>query len=158
MDDVPHLRGLALRILSTAHLLFILNNWPGLTDTGLVLDLLCERDITAALQYLLSLPYSHGHRDDLKHYLKQRLRRTSINRMKEMTVLFPRLSALVEDEHGVLVPRIGPLTDFETGLWDSHDFFFNLLHAKLMEGTIPVASLYFCMSLTLLSNADLRFL
>lgn len=158
MDDVPQLRGLALRLLSTAHLLFILTNWPGLGDTGLVIELLCERDITAALQYFLSLPYSHGHRDQLKHYLKQRLRRTPVHRMNEMTALFPRLSALVEDQNGVLVPRMGPLTDLETGLWDSHDFFFNLLHAQQMEGMIPLARLHFCMSLTFFSNAHLRFL
>lgn len=158
MVDVPQLRGLALQLLSTAHLLFILTHWPGLTDTGLVIDLLCERDISAALQYFLGLPYSHGHREDLKHYLKKHLRRTPVHRLKELTTLFPRLSALVTDENGVLVPRIGPLTDHETGLWDSHDFFFNLLHAKEMEGTIHYARLHFCMSLTVFSNALLRFL
>ena len=158
MDVVPQLRGLALQLLSTAHLLFILTNWPGLGDTHLVLDLLCERDLNAAIRYLLRLPYSHGHRDHLKHSLKQHLRRTSLRRMTDLRALFPQLSALVTDENGVLVPRMGPLTDFETGLWDSHDFFFNLLHARQMEGTIPVASLYFCMTLILFSNATLRFL
>ena len=158
MVDVPHLRGLALPLLSTTHLLFILTEWPGLSDTGLVIALLCERDLSAALRYFIGLPYSHGHRDNLKYYLTKRLRRTPVPRLEELSTLFPRLSALAPDENGVLVPRFGPLTDQETGLWDSHTFFFQLLHAKKMEGTIPYPRLHFCMSLTLFSNADLRFL
>lgn len=158
MDNVPSLRGLAAPLLSVAHLLFILYHWPGLGDIGLVIDLLCQRDIAAALRYFISLPYSHGHRAAMKYYLKRRLRNTPIQRWNELAALFPVLSALVPDETGFMVPRMGPLTDHEMGMWDANDFFLNLRHAKQMEGTIPFASFHCCMSFTFFSNAQLRFL
>ena len=137
MDEVPELSGLILPILSIAHLLFLLHNWPGLRDTGLILDLLCRRDIREALRYLLSISYSHSHRQQLKSLLRQRLRWTPVHELKELSTLFPQLTALVERDDGVLVPQVGPLSDLESGLWDSCDFYFGLLHARQMEGTVP---------------------
>lgn len=123
MDRVPPLNSFNLPILSTAHLIFILTNWPGVRDTELIMDLLCTRDLRAALRYLLSLPFSHTPRPVLKSLLRQRFRWVHVHELKELATLFPQLSALVETDDGVLVPMIGPLTDLESGLWDSSDFF-----------------------------------
>lgn len=158
MDTVPALRGLVLPLLSTAHLLFLLRHWPGLGDTPLVIDLLCSRDLHAAITYLLSLPYSHGHRQEMKKHLRKHLLRISIKDFPVFASLFPPLTALVTDEDGVLRARVGPLDDIETGLWDSNDFFFGVMHARNMEGTIPFACYHFCMSFITFSNATLRFL
>lgn len=160
MDRVPPLNTFILPILSTAHLIFILNNWPGVRDTGLIMELLCTRDLRAALGYLLSLPYSHSHRPVLKSLLRHRLRWKHVHELKELTTLFPRLSAMVERDDGVLVPMIGPLSDLESGLWDTSDFYFGVLHARQMEGTIPesISRYHYCMSFRTFSNAGLRFL
>ena len=155
MDGVPELRGLVLPLLSTAHLLFILNNWPCIADIGVVLDMLCERDLTVAIRYLLSLPYSHGHREALKRRLQKQLTRTGLETMKELATLFPQMTALVQDARGNTVAKMGPLTDYETGLWDSHDFYFHLLHAKQTKGTLVFPR--YCMSLGLFLNARLSF-
>lgn len=58
------------------------------------------------------------------------------------------------------MPRIGPLTDLESGLWDSCDFYFGVLHARQMEGTVPesIARYHYCMSFHTFSNAGLRLL
>ena len=157
MDNVPTLRGLVLPLLSTAHLLFLLHHWPGLSNTPLLIDLLCSRDLNAAITYLLSLPYSHGHRPDMKQHLRKHLRRLPLTDFHVLASLFPPLSALAADENNVLWPRVGPLDDTETGLWDSTDFFFQLLHAKKMEGTIPLTIPCYCMSLRLFNNARLCF-
>lgn len=76
----------------------------------------------------------------------------------ELAGLFQPLTALVEDEDGVLMPRVGPMDDNESGLWDSSDFFFGVLHARQMEGTIPFAHYHFSMSFNTFSNARLHFL
>ena len=155
MDGVPELRGLVLPLLSTAHLLFILNHWPCIATTGVVLDLLCERDLLVAIRYLLSLPYSHGHRETLKSCLQKQLSRTGLETMQEIATLFPQMSALVQDAHGNSVAKMGPLTDYEAGLWDSHDFYFQLLHAKQTKGTFGFPR--YCMSIGLFLNARLSF-
>lgn len=155
MDSVPELRGLVLPLLSTAHLLFILNNWPGIANIGAVMDMLCERDLTTSIRYLLGLPYSHGHREGLKQSLQKRLQRTGLAQMKALARLFPLMSTLVPDADGNFVAKMGPLTDYDAGLWDSHDFYFQLLHAKQMEGTIVFPR--YCMSLRLFCNARLSF-
>ena len=158
MDNVPSLRGLTLSLLSTSHLLFLLHHWPCLNHTPLIIDLLCSRDLHAAIAYLLSLPYSHGHREELKHCLRKYLKRLPINALRALANLFPHLTATVTDENGVLFPRVGPLDDQESGLWDSNDFFFQLLHAKNIEGTFPLIIPRYCISLRLFCNASLRFL
>lgn len=157
MDNVPPLSYLPLPILSTEHLVFVLRHWPCLGNIGVVMDVLCERALEKAIQYLLSLPYTHTHREDLKHSIKQELRRTSLQKMKELASLFPRMSALAADDNGDLVAEMGPLTDYAAGLWDSHDFYFQLLHAKQMQGTIPFTFLRYCMSFRLFRNARLSF-
>ena len=160
MDRVPSLGTFILPILSTAHLIFILNNWPGLRDTRLILEQLCTRDLRAAFGYLLSLSFSHSHRPVLLTCLRPRLRWTTVEDLKELENLFPRLSALVERDDGVLVPKIGPLSDLETGLWDSCDWYFGLLHSRQMEGTIPVSISPYqrCVSLDKFINVRLHFL
>lgn len=158
MNAVSDLQGLVLPLLSTAHLLFLLETWPGLGYNGLIMEMLCSRDVAAAIRYLLTLPYSHGHRERMKYYLRKRLRLTPVHEMNELVLLFPRLTATVEGEDGVLVPFVGPVTDLEAGIWDSHDFFFGILHAKKMEGMIPFTCYNFCMSFTLFRNARLHFL
>lgn len=82
MDNVPQLRGIVLPILSTVHLLFLLNTWPGLGDTPLIMELLCSRDIRAAIEYLLSLSYSHRHRQAMKHHLRKRLRWVPVHELR----------------------------------------------------------------------------
>ena len=158
MDQVPALSGLVLPILSTAHLIFLLTNWPGLPDTNLILELLCTRDIQEALRYLLSISFSHGHRNRLKYALGQRLRWTPVKELKELSSMFPPLTALVERNDGVLVPMVGPLSDHEAGLWDSNDFFFGLIHRRQMEGTVSCSRYCICMSFDRFRNASIRFL
>ena len=158
MDQVPELSGLVLPILSTAHLLFLLTNWPGLRDTNLLLELLCKRDIREALGYLLSISFSHSHRNRLKYALTQRLRWTPVHELKELSRMFPQLTALVERNDGVLVPMVAPLSDDEAGLWDSNDFFFGLIHGCQMEGTVPCSRYRNCMSFRRFRNASIRFL
>ena len=157
MENVPPLSYLVLPTLSTDHLVYILLHWPCLGQIYVVMDVLCERDLARAIQYLLGLPYTHTHREELKRSLKKVLRRTSLSKMKDLASLFPRMSALVEDENGDLVAEMGPLTDYAAGLWDSHDFYFQQLHSKQMEGTIPFTFLRYCMSFRLFRNARLSF-
>ena len=139
MNRVPSLGDFIVPLLSTAQLLFLLHNWPGVRDTRLILDNLCTRDLSAAFGYLLSLPFSHAHRPVLLDCLRHHLRWKPFEEIKDLGNLFPRLSALVETDDGVLVPKIGPLSDEETGLWDSSDWYFGLLHSRQMEGTIRVS-------------------
>lgn len=94
----------------------------------------------------------------MKHHLRKRLRWVPVHELRELARLFPPLTALVEDENGVLLPRVGPLDDNESGLWDSSDFFFGVMHARQMEGTIPFARYHFCLSFITFRNARLRFL
>ena len=155
MERVQELRGLVLPILSTDHLLFLLNNWSGLSFINEVMDELCARDLVAALRYLINLPYSHGNRAGMKRSITRQVQRTSVERLRETYSVFPRLSALVRDDNGVLVAEMGPLTDFQTGLWDSHDFYFHCIHAKKMAGTFGFHR--YCMSLRLFCNARLSF-
>ena len=94
----------------------------------------------------------------MKKHLRKYLGRIPIKDFPVLARLFPLLTALVNDENGVLRPRVGPLDDMETGLWDSNDFFFGVMHSRNMEGTIPFAYYTFCMSFITFSNATLRFL
>ena len=85
MDRVPSLGEFIVPLLSTAHLLFILNNWPGLRDTSLILEQLCTRDLSAAFSYLLSLPFSHSHRPVLLDCLRWK----TFEDLKDLGNLFP---------------------------------------------------------------------
>ena len=160
MDCVPSLGAFIIPILTTAQLIFILNNWPGIRDTRLILEQLCTRDLRAAFGYLLSLPFSHSHRPVLLDCLTPRLRWLKLEDLQDLANLFPRLSALVERDDGVLVPKIGPLSDLETGLWTSCDWYFGLLHSRKMAGTIPVSIYRYqrCVSLDQFINVRLHFL
>ena len=155
MERVHDLHGLVLPRLTTNHLLFILNHWPCIANIDTVMDVLCERDLTVAIRHLLGLPYSHGHREGLKQCITKELTRTGLEEMRELGNLFPRMTALVQDSNGDSVAKMGPLTDFEAGLWDSQDFYFHILHAKQMKGTFVFPRC--CMSLDLFVNARLSF-
>lgn len=157
MDHVPSLGAFILPLISTASLLQFLIDWPQVRDARLALENLCTRDV---LPYLLSLPFSHSHRRVLLDCLTPRLRWLKLEDLQDLGNLFPRLSALVHTDDGKLVPKVGPLSDEETGLWDTNDWFFGLLHAKQMDGTITfyIPPYVRCVSLDTFIDVRLHFL
>ena len=94
---------------------------------------LCQRDLRVGLTYLLSLPFTHSHRPMLKHYLHDRFRRLPIVALEQLSTTIPHLTALTSIE-GTLHPAMYPLDDYQTGLWDTHDWYFKLLHVRNMKG------------------------
>ena len=54
---------------------------------------------------------------------------------------------------------MGPLSDYETGLWDTNDWFFQLLHARQMDGQLfsLSARFYRSVSITTFIQIQLSF-
>lgn len=121
--------------LPTATLLQFLVHLPNGLNTKEALIEFATREYPVVFQYLLSLPFSHWHRHVLKHHLRLRLLKQSVSVLKSLSDLLPKLSALWIDPHtGKSYPKQGPLTDLAMGELDTHDWFFQLLHARGMEG------------------------
>ena len=139
---------------ATNVLLHYLHLVPNACDAVSVLEELCTRNFDILFQYLLSLHATHWHKDVIKQCLQKRLFDLSIPAFKALSVHIPKLSALAFDETtGTMQPFIGPLSSMDTSRWDTHDWFYQTLHAKQMEGQL----LFVTISLSLLSRVTLRF-
>ena len=135
MDGVKTLSEMIIPTLSTFLLLQFLQSIPNSPSTVAAIDELATRELSHVVTYLLSLPFSHWHRSVLKSRLERRLRAMSVDDLKSLSGFLPQLSALQYSE-GEWIPVMGPLSDYETGLWDTSDWYFRLLHARQMEGTL----------------------
>ena len=152
---VPRLGALVINsFCTTVTLLQYLRCVPNACDSVTVLEELCKRDFTDIFPYLLSLHATHWHKDVLKQLLRKRLFDLSLPALKALQVHIPKLSALTMDETtGTLQPFIGPLSSMVTSQWDTHDWYYQISHAKQMEGKL----LFNTISLSLLSRVTLRF-
>ena len=132
---VPRLGALVINsFCTTVTLLQYLRCVPNACDSVTVLEELCKRDFTDIFPYLLSLHATHWHKDVLKQLLRKRLFDLSLPALKALQVHIPKLSALtMDDTTGTLQPFIGPLSSMVTSQWDTHDWYYQILHAKQME-------------------------
>lgn len=127
---------------------------PNACDAVAVLEELCTRDYDTIFSYLLSLHATHWHKDILKNHLRTRLFDLSVPALKALSVHIPKLSALqFDDTTGTMQPFVGPLSSMVTSRWDTHDWYYQTLHAKQMEGQL----LFVTISLSLLSRVTIRF-
>lgn len=135
---VPPLGALVINSsCSTSTLVQYLRCVPNACDSVTVLEELCKRDFTDIFSYLLSLHATHWHKDVLKQLLRKRLFDLSLPALKALQVHFPKLSALtMDDTTGTLQPFIGPLSSMVTSRWDTHDWYYQILHSKQMEEDI----------------------
>ena len=152
---VPRLGALVINsFCTTVTLLQYLRCVPNACDSVTVLEELCKRDFTDIFPYLLSLHATHWHKDVLKQLLRKRLFDLSLPALKALQVHIPKLSALtMDDTTGTLQPFIGPLSSMVTSQWDTQDWYYQILHAKQMEGKL----LFNTISLSLLSRVTLCF-
>ena len=134
MDGVTTLSDIIIPTLSTFLLLQFLTTIPHSPSTVAAIDELTSRELPDVVTYLLSLPYSHWHRSVLKPRLERRLRAMSVDDLQALSGFLPQLSALQYSE-GEWIPVMGPLSDYDTGLWDTNDWYFRLLHARQIAGT-----------------------
>lgn len=154
MQSVNSISEMAIPSASTNVLLHFLLHMPNGLHTSLALKELCTRDFHSIFTYLLSLPHSHWHRNVMKAVLEERLRKLQVQEIKQLGRQYiPKLSALtkLDDEW---VPVMEPHTDQQSAAWDTHDWFFQLLHSRQMEGQY---SLLFTMPLESFIRASIRF-
>ena len=135
---VPRLGALVINsFCATVTLLQYLRCVPNACDSVTVLEELCKRDFTDIFPYLLSLHATHWHKDVLKQLLRKRLFDLSLPALKALQVHIPKLSALtMADTTGTLQAFVGPLSSMVTSQWDTHDWFYQILHSKQMEGKL----------------------
>ena len=140
---------------TTSILLQYLTHVPNACDAVPALEELCKRDFSDIFSYLLSLHATHWHKDIIKRQLRKRLFDLSVEEFKAQSVHIPKLSALTFDETtNTKQAFIGPLSSMVTSLWDTHDWFYQTLHAKQMEGQL----MFICIPLSIFSRVTLRFL
>lgn len=156
LQPVPRLGAIILSAnCLTITLLNYLQFVPNACDTMLILEEFCKRDFADIFPYLLSLSATHWHRDVIKRHLRTRLFDLPLPTLKALHVYIPKLSALhFDDVTATMQPFFGPLSSMETARWDIHDWFYQLLHAKQMQGQL----LFITISLSLLSRVTVRFL
>ena len=141
--------------VSTMTLLHYLTLLPNALDSVDILDELASREFGAVLPYLKSLSNTHWHRHVLKDRLRKRLWVMSLAQIHALRNYFPNLSALYRNmEDGAWYPIMGPLSDRDTAEWDLHDWYYQLIHAKRMEGQW---SLRCCIPLAWLPLIHLQF-
>lgn len=154
MNSVKSLSETIIPTMTVNLLLHFLLDMPNGCNTVDALKELCTRDFCSIFTYLLSLPFSHWHREVTKTHLGERLRAMKVDDLKELGRQFiPKLTAL-EHVDGECVPVMGPLSDLDTAAWDTNDWFYQLLHARQMEGE---CSLLLHMPMELYVQARLRF-
>lgn len=155
---IPRLGGIVLQSpCPTPLLLQYLNTIPNALDAVPVIEEICKRDqdFDVIFPHLLSLSADHWHKPIFFHHLRKRLMELPIPSIKALQTHIPRLSALEFDDNTMTMqPVIGPLTSMDTSRWDTHDWFYQTLHAKQMKGQL----LFITIALSLLSRVALRFL
>lgn len=70
----------------------------------------------------------------MKSVLTKRLQDLKAAELKEIGTQFIPLKSALVDNDGERVALMGPLTDLDTGAWDTIDWFFRILHSRRMEG------------------------
>ena len=157
-SDSPQVSSLSERVLQTmgeGAMLNYLLSCPNGGNAVEVLKKFCtESGFEFIFRYLLSLPYSHRHRMVIKTVLDSRFKDITIDELHEIGKEFiPVKSALVNvgDER---VAKMGPLTNLDTGQWDTSEWFFRILHSRRMEGE-PM--LLFDIPLSIYTRARLHF-
>lgn len=128
---------------------------PNSCDAVIIIEELCMRDLAVVFSYLLSLHATHWHRDPIKEHLGARMLDMSTSAIMTLRQYIPKLSALqFDDTTNTWQAFIGPLSSMETSRWDTHDWFYQLLHAKQMKGQL----LFITIALSLFPRTTLRFL
>lgn len=141
-SDSPRFSSLSSAVLHEASADLLINYLtvtPNACNAVEVLKKLCtECDFKLIFQYLLSLPYSHWHRNIMKATLQERFTDTKSDELHQIGKNFiPFKSALEKISEGgaaMMFDMMGPLNDLDTGAWDTHDWFFRILHSRRMEG------------------------
>ena len=155
MDGLKTLGEMIIPTLPTYLILQFLHSIPNGPTIVEALEELANREFSRVFAYLLTLPFSHSHRDVFKSSLETRLRNMPVDDLKQLSGLLPKLSALTYSQ-GEWIPVMEPLSDYETGLWDTNDWFFQLLHARQMEGQLFSLSARFYRSVSILTFIHLQ--
>lgn len=161
-SDSPRFSSLSSAVLHEASadlLITYLTVTPNACNAVEVLEKLCtECDFKLIFQYLLSLPYSHWHRNIMKASLQKRIADTKSDELHQIGKNFiPFKSAvenITEDGATMMFDKMGPLNDVDTGEWDTHDWFFRILHSRRMEGE---PTLLFDIPLSVYTKTRLHF-
>ena len=146
---------------ATIQLIQYLTIVPNALDSHAALTKLCTRDFQSIFAYLLSLNFTDWHRRFLMQTLAPRLEQLPISQLKlDIAPLLPSLTALWFDpQEKQTFPIMGPFTDMETSHWEIHDWFYQLIHAKQMEGTFChlYSHVLYCVSILTYTHLELRF-
>lgn len=143
---------------ATVHLIQYLTFVPDAMDSEAALQELCRRDFPSIFSYLLSLRYTRWHRRFLMERLQPCLKQLPLEVLKrDLSALMPKLSALWKDPTtGEWFPIVGPLTDYQTVQWEVQDWFYQILHAKELEGQLCQRCSYFVHNVSILTYTHLR--
>lgn len=146
---------------STNHLILYLSCLPNALDSEAALQELCTCDFASIFTYMLSLGYTQWHRRFMMETLAPRLKQLPVDVLKQdIAPLLPKLTALWYDPQAKhWFPIMGPLTETAATQWELHDWFFQLLHAKEMEGQFCQLYSHFvyCVSILTFTHLELRF-